>query len=287
MPVTPALRHSLVVALMLTGISCTGAQACSPSREYINRPLAMKLSADGFFIGKISAVDDKHVTFTIITPGGAAKEKKAGETLTLDLKDNGTCGNLPLREGETWIYNGSNISFSPSQKLDPSDLRDGEGLENVKRNLVSRLDPDYKPPRAPAKQDLPVPGTYMHSESCGDEGGAATYTLVISPPDAAKNYKVDIRHTSCGGDTCTFTGSAPAYGFGEVVIHADPEPRPVCSIIVQQLSPLDEWPPLKDGEARVRLNDSHGCRPFLVNCDSAVGIDSPVLQKQDKAERAE
>ncbi|MEZ0224295.1 MAG: hypothetical protein ACAH83_07075 [Alphaproteobacteria bacterium] len=253
------------------------ALACSPSVAFINQPLALKLAGDGFFIGKISAVDEKHVTFSVVTPGGPAKDKKTGEALTLELRENGTCGNLQFQPGETWIYNGSNISFSPSQKLEPADLKDGTALEAVKRNLVARLDPDYKPPKAPAKEDLPVPGVYAHSEPC-ETAGTKTYTLTIAGPDATKNYQVVIKHTACRNEKpCEFSGAAPAYGYGEIVIPVAEAAGRNCSVIVQQLSPAGEWPPMKDGEARVRLNDGH-CLPSLKHCDTATGIDSPVLQ---------
>ncbi|TAL33428.1 MAG: hypothetical protein EPN97_09475 [Alphaproteobacteria bacterium] len=285
---TPALQRGLAAAVVFTSLSCIKAEACSPSMEYINRPLAMKLAGEGFFIGRISAVDDKHVTFAVITPGGAAKDRKTGESVTLELRENGTCGNLPLKEGETWIYNGSNISFSPSQKLEPSDLKDGAGLEEVKRNLVARLDPDYKPPKAPAKEDLPVPGIYSSRQECGaEEKATETYTLTIAEPAATlKDYSVSITHASCrGGPACSFTGAAPAYGYGEIVIPVQTAAGRNCSVIVQQLSGVDEWPPLAAGQARVRLND-YSCLSLLKDCTAANGIESPVLQRQEKAETA-
>jgi hypothetical protein len=257
--------------------------------DYINMPLALKLANDGFFIGTVKEVDTDEITFTVITSGGPAKDKEAGKTITFKLENHGTCGSLQFHRGETWLYDGSDISFSPSQKLEPSDLRDGSDLAAVKRNLISRLDPDYVTPREPTKDDLPIPGTYSHEQECGPEDKAlgyngSYYDLTISGPDpVTKNYKVDISSNICkGGHLCSFSGEAPAYGYGALIVPIKtPEglPQRDCSILIEQLSSPSEWPRLAEGQARVRLND-YRCMSLITECGAYTILDSPVLQKE-------
>lgn len=282
------MSRTHLLTLFLAGtlsVVATPASSCSPSFDYINRPLALKLKGDAFFIGEVKAVDEKEVTFSIITPGGPAKDKAAGETIALKREDHGTCGHLNFEVGEKWLYDGSDISFSSSQKLAPGDLKDGSGLEEVKHNLVSRLDPDYVYPRNPAKDDLPKPGTYSYREACSRTDQAKgqvelEYTLTIGEQDSvSKNYKVGLDLTDCQGiKTCAFTGAAPAYGYGEIVIPVGDQASN-CSLLIQQLSTADEWPRLSDGETRVRLND-YRCASQITDCNGLSNLDSAILKRQ-------
>jgi hypothetical protein len=282
--------HKLILPLFIAMLAVIPkASACSPSMEYINMPLALKLAGDDFFIGKIQSVNTNKIAFSVIAPGGPAKGKNIGETITLELKDYGTCGSLHFKEGETWLYNGLNISFSPSQKLEPSDLENGPDLAAVKRNLVSRLDPDYAAPRELTKDDMPIPGEYSHEDECGPEDKAlgynsSGYDLAISDPDpTTKMYKIRIDSNICkGGHLCSFSGEAQAYGYGEIVIPIQsPEGMPSrnCSVLVQQRSPASEWPRLTEGQARVRINDP-ACMSLLESCGAYTTLNSPVLQKR-------
>jgi hypothetical protein len=257
--------------------------------DYINRPLALKLAGNGFFIGEVKAVSEKDITFSIITPGGHAKDKVAGESITLSRGEYGTCGHLNFEVGEKWLYDGSDISFSSSKKLEPSDLKNGVGLTEVKQNLVTRLEPGYVTPHDPAKGDLPISGTYSYSGECSPEDKALGhnnyhYNLTIGEPEpVSKKYKISIESNICkSSHTCLFSGEAPAYGYGEIVVPIrSPEGMEArnCSLLVQQLSPATEWPRLAEGQTRVRLNDDR-CLALIEGCEGHTSLESPLLQKQ-------
>ena len=262
--------------------------ACSPNVEYLSRPLAMKLKANHFFIGKVVSVEDDEVTFEVMMPGGLMKDKKIGDKIDMKRDDSqSTCGRKEFSVGEIWLYDGDDISFSPSQKLEPSDLKDGYGLEAVRNNLVRRVEPEYVTPKQPVKGDLPISGTYTHEEECGEADKALgykseAYSLEISKINpVTQMYKVDILMNICkGGHICSFSAEAPAYGYGEIVLPmVDEEGHaiPTCNVIVQQLSGVDDWPRLKAGEAKVQLSD-YSCQSYLT-CGSNTYLTSPVLQK--------
>jgi hypothetical protein len=259
------------------------ALACSPMPD--PRPLAERIEPGNFFIGQVRTVSDDEVVFAVITPGGPAGNTASGEDISFKVEEFGTCGHKVFESGQVWLYDGNSISFGDGQLLVPSDLKDGTDLETVKRNLVARLDPGYTPPRIPTKEDLPVAGIYAAPQSCaaslpGD--GKANYTLTVSEPDTVtRNYTVDVVSDSCGQEpACRFHGVAPAYGYGEIVLPLETgNSSRNCSLLVQQLSSPQEWPRLKAGEARVRLNDS-SCITYLAGCGPQAPVESPVLRKQ-------
>jgi hypothetical protein len=248
----------------------------------------MKLKTNNFFIGKVLSVTDEDVVFEVITSSGIAKNKVAGDKIELKRQEESSCGRKDFSAGEVWLYDGNDISFGPSQKLEPADIKDGYALEAVKNKLIHRVEPDYIPPKPPEKNDLPIPGTYSHSEEC-DEGDkangymSADYTLEISQMNTVtKNYKVDVLMNICrGGHICSFSAEAPAYGYGEIILPVVDEDGNVvseCNVIVQQLSGVDEWPRLGTGEAKVRMDD-YKCQKYLT-CGANTYLNSPVLQKE-------
>src|SRR6185503_12122882 len=93
----------------------------------------------------------------------------------------------------------------------------------------------------------------------------------------SRNYKVNLGLTDCQGNKiCSFTGAAPAYGYGEIVIPVgDKESN--CSLLIQQLSTADEWPRLSDGETRVRLND-YRCASKIKDCNGLGTVESAILK---------
>lgn len=277
--------HLLLAATMCVSMPV---MACSPSFDYINRPLAMKLQGDKFFIGRVTDITATDIVFEVITAGGPTIDKRPGDTATFKRGNHGTCGSLNIQKGDTWLYDGSDISFSPSVKLQYTDTKDGYDLDSVKKNVVARLDPKYVAPHKPAKSDLPVTGVYSHTADCaeGDKLRGFTqssYVLKIgSPHPQTGKYSVDITVKNCrDGQTCGFRGSAPPYGYGEIIVPfapaADQHPKD-CSLIIQQISSPDEWPKLQKGQSIVKMNNSH-CKPVLSGCTSIVSLDSPVLQK--------
>jgi len=268
----------LIALSVITLLYAVPSQACSPSVDYFNRPIAERMDITNFFIGTVTKVTDAEVSFTVVTPGGPAKDTRVGDTITLPRGEYGTCGSKTFVVGQTWLYNGSDISLSEATPLEPSDLQNGTDLATVKKALITRIDPTYVPVKAPVKEDLPVPGTYTATQLCGGEDPAVasqsrSYNLSISSPDAAGQYKVSINISGCKPkEECTFTQSAPAYGYGEMVLALEGQ----CSLIIQQLSSPQEWPRLQTGEAKVILNQPQ-CT--VAQC---TGINyMPVLKKQD------
>lgn len=262
------------------------ALACRPNMNSINRPIALKLSSDNFFIGTVKEVSQNHVTFKVNSPGGPAIHKEIGDEIVFDLHDYGTCGNLIFTVGDVWLYNGESISFSDSQRLTSLDLRDGFNIDDVKKNIVERLDPGYKQPLLPTKTDRFIPGVYSHKEKCPSSHNnlkEEIYTLFVEDPDKnSTNYKIRIENILCNFDTvCSFSGEAPAYGYGEIVI-----PIPLsekkssdCRVIIQQKSRAEEWPRLEENQARVVLSD-YSCMSFIKTCPSGSSLISPLLQRQ-------
>ncbi len=270
-------------------INYNSAFACSPNMQYSSMPLAMKLQGDLFFVGKVKSVDDDEVTFEIMVSGGPSQDKNVGDEIDFD-RGNGqsTCGRKNFIVGDIWLYDGNDISFGPSQKLETSDLKDALTLESIKNNVIHRVDPDYVPPRQPLKEDLPVTGLYSNEQECGEADKAlgylsSSYTLEISKMNPiTKMYKVYIDMNICkGGHMCSFSAEAPAYGYGEIILPViDEEGKPIskCNVIVQQLSGVNDWPRLKEGEAKVILND-YSCQSYFKNCGAGTYLDSPVLKK--------
>lgn len=284
-------RHTNTVAAialaLVLGVS-TPALACSPSMDWINKPMALKLEDNEFFVGQVSAINENTFTFKIVIPSttGPSAGKKPGETIDFPRDYyHTTCAELPLKIGDIWLFDGDTLSTGPSAKLEPADMSNTTDLATIKQRVLARLDPAYVPPRAPAKEDLPVPGTYTRVQECGpadkEQGRAnSTYTLTIAAPAAASNlYTLTINSTPCNNiPTCTYTAQAPAYGYGEIVIPVTNDKGRNCSLLIQQLSGAKDWPRLKTGQTRVQWND-YACDGIIPTCSGHI-IEAPLLDKK-------
>jgi hypothetical protein len=276
------MRRVFLLAVLL--LTAAPALACRPA--YDPRPYTVRMQQErDFFLGTVTHLYEQQVTFKIITPGGPARDLTAGASMTFPRGEYGTCGRKQFALGETWLFNGKDIALSLSTPVDPQDLKDGNDISVVVKNLTQRVEPDYVPPRVPVKEDLPVPGTYTSATDCSAEQKTlghdkAIFSLTISAPDPATNlHTVTIESRACNSDaSCRFTGQAPPYGYGEIVMPVKPgEPAHAnCSFVIHQISAEDEWPKLAPEETGVRLND-YRCKELLGSCGTAL-MQSPPLK---------
>jgi hypothetical protein len=114
------MRFAALALLALLCFFAADARACSPSVQYMN--LSVKEKTKGaplVFIGKVEETGEGFVVFRIGTPGQGAAAR--GETMKLDHKGMGTCGELQFKVGEVWLYAGDS-PLGPSQKINDDEM---------------------------------------------------------------------------------------------------------------------------------------------------------------------
>ena len=148
--------------LLAVLIVAAPALACSPA---VHQP-SFRQKVDGaqvVFIGTVESANVDTVIFRIVTPHKGAPA--AGETIQLDHKGYGTCGELQFREGGLWLYAGDS-PFSASRELEEGDA--GKTVEEIVARFDGGATPggaiDATPAPEPAK---PAPEPQMVPDANG------------------------------------------------------------------------------------------------------------------------
>ncbi len=126
----------LFLSLLIAGLiaTVTPASACSPAVNQLSFKQKAEAS-DVLFIGGVEEAGDDYVIFRVSKPGKGAPA--AGETIRLEHKGYGTCGELKFETGDVWLYAGDS-PMGASRKIEEKDM-DAEIAA-----VVERLDSEGK-----------------------------------------------------------------------------------------------------------------------------------------------
>jgi hypothetical protein len=255
--------------------------------EYMNLPYEAKISRP-LFIGEIQEVGEDYAFFKVISSGKQwhrpisrqtpiddqefdHHSPGVGETYRVKYQDYGSCGKLHFKVGEYWLYAGSDLPFSATVPLTAVDLGDDHGADigAVIKRVAHRIGSKLLEP-LPSKETPFIPGHFVwKSDEPSDQ---RQYDLLVSPLDPQMStYRIEIDTMSDGGK-CHVEGTAPPYGYGEIVFIPQPHTAadaPLflkgCKLLLVQYG----------GKVTVEQGNTGFECEKLFNCDQGVYITSP------------